>query len=149
MNHINYIGLGLLAGVALAVQVVLNGRLRTHLGGPMPATLVSLTVGAAAALAYCVLTRAPTPARADLAAAPWWAWVGGLLGVVYLWSAVVAAPRVGVAVTFALVIAGQVVTSSLIDHFGALGVDPHPLTPARVLGGLLVIGGVGLMAAGR
>ncbi|MBX9623326.1 MAG: DMT family transporter [Gemmataceae bacterium] len=149
MNHIIYIGLGLLAGAALAVQVVLNGRLRTHLGGPMPATLVSLAVGAAAALAYCLLTRAPAPTKADLAAAPWWAWAGGLLGVVYLWSAVVAAPRVGVAVTFALVIAGQVITSSIIDHFGLLGADPHPATPARLLGALLVVAGVGLMASGR
>jgi len=49
-------------------------------------------------------------------------------------------PFVGFTVTAALI------TSLLIDHFGWFRMQPHPLNVGRIIGGLLLIGGITLVA---
>jgi transporter family-2 protein len=39
-------------------------------------------------------------------------------------------------------IAGQVIVSILLDHFGAVGFAPRPATLPRLLGALLLVAGV-------
>lgn len=148
MNAI-YPLLALAAGAALATQVALNGKLKAHLGTPVQATLISLAVGAVAALAICLIARYPWPDRASLLATPWSAWAGGLLGVVYLSATVIVAPRLGVAATFGLVVVGQIVTALVMDHFGLLGVPVNPLSTWKLLGIALVIGGVVVLATAK
>ncbi|MDB5384873.1 MAG: hypothetical protein JWM11_519 [Planctomycetaceae bacterium] len=148
MNAI-YPVLALAAGAALATQVALNGKLKYHLGKPMQATLISLAVGTVAALAICLIGRYSWPDRASLAVTPWWAWCGGLLGVIYLWAAVVVAPRLGIAPTFGLIVAGQIVTAKVIDHFGLLDVPVDPITGWKLLGVGLVIAGVAVLGSAK
>ncbi len=142
-----FLVLALAGGVALALQAGVNTQLKASMGTPMQTVLVSFGVGIVAALVYCLVAGYSWPSRSDLAAAPWTAWLGGLLGVAYLWCVVAAAPKVGTAVTLALVVAGQMTTALVLDHFGALGLPVHAASPVRLLGLLLLIGGVGLMAA--
>ena len=80
--------------------------------------------------------------RAQLAAVPAWAWLGGVLGAFYVASSVIVGPRLGAATLLALVVLGQLGTSLLVDHFGWLGFPHHPLTVVRVLGAALLFGGV-------
>jgi transporter family-2 protein len=141
--------LGLAAGTALAVQVAVNSQLRAGVGSPMVATLFSFAVGTAAALAYCLAVGGPWPSRAQLGVTPWWSWGGGLLGLFYLWCSVVVAPRLGVAPTLGLVVAGQLATATLIDHFGALGTVARPVSLGKLAGLALIAVGVGLVAAFR
>jgi transporter family-2 protein len=140
-----YFALALVAGAALATQVALNTQLRAAMGSPMQATLISMYIGATAALAYTLVARYPWPSASSLSSTPWWGWCGGLLGVVYLSATVVCAPRLGVAVTFGLVIAGQVVTSLVLDHFGLLSVPVTAATLQRVIGVGLIVAGVVVM----
>jgi bacterial/archaeal transporter family-2 protein len=44
-------------------------------------------------------------------------------------------------------VSAALVMSLLIDHFGWLRVDPHPISLARVAGGVLMVGGVALITA--
>ena len=141
--------MALIAGAALASQVAINSQLKTIVGTPIQATCVSLCIGAMATLAYSTIARQPWPRFGTVAESPWWAWSGGLLGIFYLWATVVTSPRLGVAMTFGLVIAGQVVTSMLLDHFGLFGVPVHPASSARLIGILLVIAGVAVMFLSR
>jgi transporter family-2 protein len=145
----HYLILALGAGGALAMQVALNSRLRGAIGQPIQATFVSLAVGALGALAWCLMARLPWPETSTLAAVPLIAWCGGLLGVFYLWGTVVATPHVGTAVTFALIIAGQICISLAIDHFGWLGATVHPLNLFRAIGAILVLVGASVLAAFR
>lgn len=130
------------AGVVLIVQVGINTTLRNSLGAPVIATLVSFLVGSVALVVFLGLTRTTWPARAQWLAIPWWAWFGGILGAFYVVSTIIAGPRLGAAALLALIVLGQLVTSLLVDHFGWLGFPQHPVTGLRLLGALLLFGGV-------
>jgi bacterial/archaeal transporter family-2 protein len=133
--------LALTAGVLLIVQVGVNATLRRALGSPVTAALLSFVVGAGA-LAVLLLFVRPWPGRAQFLAAPWWAWLGGLLGAFYVMSTIIVGPRLGAAALLALIVLGQLVTSLLVDHFGWLGFPQHAVTPLRLLGAALLFGGV-------
>lgn len=145
MNSASFFVLALTAGSAMAFQVVVNTQLRRFVGMPMIATLFSMAIGSAAALLYCVVARYPVPSVAEMRQSPWWAWLGGFVGVFYLWCSVVVSPRLGVSLTLALVVAGQIVTSVIIDHFGLLGAALRPLSTGRLTGVCLLVLGVAMI----
>lgn len=130
------------AGTALTVQVACNTQLRFQLGSPLVATLCSFLVGSVALALYVLLARQPLPASARLAAAPWWTWVGGLLGAAYVFATIVLAPRLGPGVMFGAIVAGQMMSAIVVEHFGVLGVTSHPASLARLTGVALIVAGV-------
>ena len=136
-----------LAGGATAMQAPTNARLAGALASPVNAAFVSFLVGTAA-LGLLALTLQTRPDAAAMKALPWWTWIGGLYGAVFVVSAAWAVPRLGVAMTVILMVAGQILISVLLDHFGALGVPKQPLNLTRLLGVALVFGGVLLVRRG-
>ena len=136
-----------LAGGATALQAPTNARLATAVAGPVNAAFVSFAVGTAALgiLAAILHTR---PDIAASKALPWYAWVGGLYGAIFVVAAAWAVPRLGVATTITLMVAGQLMISLVLDHFGALGVPQAPISLTRLAGVALVIGGVLLVRRG-
>jgi len=134
--------LGLCAGLVLTIQVGVNATLRKALGNPMTAALVSFIVGLAGLALYLLVTRASIPDRAALASAPAWAWAGGLLGAFYVASTIIVGPRLGAATLLALSVLGQLLASLFVDQYGWLGFPQHSITLARLLGAVLLFGGV-------
>jgi len=141
MQSLYYL-LGLGVGAGLVVQVGMNSTLRSLLGSPIVAALISFLVGSLALAVYAGLARTPLPLRAQLGAVPAWAWLGGVLGAFYVASSVIVGPRLGAATLLALVVLGQLGTSLHVDHYGWLGFPQHPLNLVRVLGAVLLFGGV-------
>ena len=141
MPHVLYV-LAFTAGVVLIVQVGVNTTLRSALDAPVLAALLSFLVGSVALVVFLLLSRASWPARAQWLATPWWAWFGGILGAFYVVSTIIAGPRLGAAALLALIVLGQLVTSLLVDHFGWLGFPQHPVSALRLLGALLLFGGM-------
>lgn len=137
--------LAVLVGFMLPVQAGINAQLRLTMGHPIPTAFVSFLVGTLALGAIALALRTPVPAVRAMGAAPAWHWVGGLLGAIYIAAAVVLAPRLGAATMTASVVAGQMLASLLLDHYGLVGFAVKSATPGRLLGALLVIGGVRLM----
>lgn len=134
--------LALAAGVLLPVQAGLNAQLRSALGSPAAAALVSFLVGTAGLAAVALLLRTPLPLGGAWAATRPWQWSGGLIGAVYVLAAIVLAPRLGAATLIAAVVAGQMITSLLLDQYGLVGFPVHSLTLVRLFGAALVIAGV-------
>lgn len=139
--------LAILVGFALPVQAGINAQLRLTLGDPIPTAFASFLVGTLALGVIALATRAPVPSLRLAAEAPAWHWTGGLLGAVYIAAAVVLAPRLGAATMTASVVAGQMLASLLLDHFGLVGFARQAATPGRMLGAALVVVGVRFMTA--
>ena len=132
-------------GARLAGQVGVNASLGKHLGQPVLAALASFSIGTLALFIYTLVLRLPWPAPSSVTGFPWWVWLGGLMGAVYVTASVILAPRLGVAVFTALVVAGQLVAALVMDHYGWLGMEVLPVTPGRLVGALLLAAGVVLM----
>jgi transporter family-2 protein len=138
--------LGLSAGFGLTLQIGMNSQLRRSLGSAYPAALVSFLVGTVALVLLVLVTRTSVPSRDTLAAIPWWAWFGGLLGAFYVAISTIVAAELGASSLLALVIAGQLAMALVIDNYGWLGLPVNPLTWTRVLGVALLGAGVWLVA---
>ena len=144
MKLLVYFALALMAGAFLPLQAGINGQLKAFVGGPAQAAFVSFTAGALALLGYLLASR--TPFAAAAAQANWWLWIGGgLLGACYVTLIIVLTPILGVALTFGLIIAGQMGMSLLFDQFGWLGLPVHALNLWRVAGAALIVAGVVLI----
>jgi bacterial/archaeal transporter family-2 protein len=137
----SYVVFALLAGAMLPIQFGINAQLAEWVGGSVRAAFISFFVGMVA-LFVAVLTtaRGGWPDRAG--DAPWWVWIGGLLGAFYVLGSIVTAPKLGAATLVALILAGQAVASLLVDHYGWVGFPEHPITALRVVGVALLAGGV-------
>ena len=133
------------AGGLIAVQLAANSKLGLYLGRPVGATLVSFLIGSLGLIVYMLLVRAPWPAVRTLTQAPWWALTGGLLGAAYVLATIIVTPRLGPGLTLGAVVAGQMIVALALEQAGALEVARHPITPARVLGVALIVGGVVLL----
>ena len=140
-----YLAFALAAGVMIPFQAGINAQLSTWVGGPMRAALVSFAVGTLGLLVLSLALFRDWPSPGKLADAPWWIWVGGLLGAFYVFGSIVTAPRLGAVTLVAAVLAGQALASVLIDHFGWVGFDEHPVNLGRIAGLVLLAAGVALV----
>ena len=82
---------------------------------------------------------------AKIGEAPWYLYLGGLLGVAITYLVVASIPRVGVAAATTAIIVGQVGMACLADHLGLFGMDQYPFTWYRLAGLVLLAAGAGLM----
>ena len=98
-----------------------------------------------AALAILAMALQQRPEMTATRGLPWYAWTGGLYGAVFVVAAAWGVPRLGVATTITLMVAGQLLIGLALDHFGAFGAPTHPINLGRLAGVALVIGGVVLV----
>lgn len=136
------LAVALLAGAAVPFQAGSNAALGRLLGHPLWATLVSLLVSVLMVLPALWLMRVPAPQLAALGHAPWWSWLGGVAGVAYVTAALILTPRLGAAGFIVCVIAGQVVSSLVIDQWGLMGLPTRPLNALRLAGVGLIVSGM-------
>lgn len=134
--------LALLAGAALPVQTGVNSTLRAAVGHPLWATIISFGVGALTVGVLLLVLRVPVPLHLPPLG---WKWLGGSLGVVYVCLSLMLAPRLGSTALVATVLAGQLVASLVLDHFGWLGFPQHLVSLPRLLGAVLLGAGVWLI----
>jgi bacterial/archaeal transporter family-2 protein len=144
-----WIGLGLVGGAVLPVQGAVNARLRSDFDAPIAAGAWSFVIAAAAmALVLGALTtarRAPQTPPAGLRRLPWWGWLGGLCGAIYVTSVFLLIPEIGVAPTIALTVGGQQIASVFVDRHGLLRLPRRPISRARLLGVGVLLAGVALV----
>ncbi len=137
--------LALTAGASIVVQGVLNAHLRGALGSAAWSGLANYAVGLACMGLLALSLREGPPALATVARLPWWAWCGGAFGAVFIGLSILLVPRLGAAPFIALLVAGQMLASVAVDHLGWMGMPRHPLDTPRLLGILLLVGGVVLI----
>ena len=134
--------LAALGGAAITVQAGLNGQVARAMGHPLWGTLVSLSVSVLCVLPMLVVFRAGQPNLGNFGGTPWWIWVGGALGALYITVALMVAPEIGAVTFVAAVVMGQVIASLLLDQFAVAGFPSRPVTVLRLVGAVLVVAGV-------
>ncbi|KAA8746795.1 DMT family transporter [Corynebacterium tuscaniense] len=129
-------------GAVIPAQTAVNSRLRTSVGAPLPTSFYSFTV---AFLCAVTLAVAISGFRWDFAAAaaePWWVWIGGVMGTVFLTGNVLLFPRLGSVETVVIPILGQVIMALVIDQFGIFGAPQTEASALRLLGAVVVLAGI-------
>ena len=141
-NNYFFIVLAVIAGIMMPTQAAINNKLAVTVNSPVLAALVSFVVGTIALLLYVLAAGVPLGNLLDAKNASAVAWTGGILGAFFVASTVALVPRLGVALTFSLIIAGQMLITLVIDHFGLLGVPVKEVNLIRVFGVTLITIGV-------
>jgi len=136
-----WIIIAFVSGAFLPIQAGLNSRLGKSIESPVYASLISFMVGVFALLIYIMITRQHV-SWVGIKAVPAYAWLGGVLGAFYVTAIILAFPKIGPALTFGLVVAGQMIMAMLLDHFNVLVAQQHVINIWRVLGVFLIIVGV-------
>ena len=144
-NNYLYLLIALLAGAMMPTQAATNNKMAAFVDSPVLAAFISFFVGTIALFAYILISGIPLGNLAGAKDATAIAWIGGLLGAFFVAATVTLVPRLGVAMSFSLIIAGQMMVTILIDHFGLLGVEVKPISFARIAGILLITAGVVLI----
>lgn len=127
------------AGGLIAAQAPINAELGRATGN-LAAALVSFLVGTAA-LAAIVVLSGKAGGLGNAFDVSWYYLLGGLLGAIYVFNALVAISAIGAGGVAAATIFGQLTASVAIDRLGLFGLDEVPLTPERVLGVVLLLVG--------
>lgn len=139
-----YIALAAIAGFFLPLQSLINARISGMINGPIMAALVNFVGGTVALLLIIALFRIPLPTAAQAAQVPSYGWITGLFGVLFVAQAAFTVPKLGAAGMIALVVAGQMLGSIALDHFGVLQ-PVQPVTLQKALGAVFLMAGVYLI----
>lgn len=134
--------LALIAGFIIPTQAGINAQLSVWTRSPVLAATISFAVGTAALILYAIIMRIPMPNWASASEHPWWIWIGGVFGAFFVTATIMLAPKLGAALMVVLVLAGQLVASLILDHFGWLGFPVQEISAGRILGIVLVGAGV-------
>ncbi len=137
--------LALAAGSALPVQAGVNAAIARYAGRAEWAGFISFAVGVVGLALWLAAARLAPPSALALSRAPWWAWLGGLLGAFYVTAVVFLTPRLGVAATLGLAVAGQMFGALVLDQLSAFGLAYRPVTPTRLAGAALLVAAVVLI----
>ncbi|MBP3040425.1 DMT family transporter [Bacillaceae bacterium Marseille-Q3522] len=134
---------GVAAGMVSPVQTSINARLRVAVGSPFIASTISFFI---ATIVIVLLTlcieRKLTFDPKFIPSSPWWLWIGGFLGVIFVTANILLLPIIGSALTVVAIVSGQMLIALVIDHFGWFGVTQHKLNIPRLAGLVLLITGV-------
>jgi transporter family-2 protein len=134
--------LAVLAGAVLPLQAALNARLGKAVINPLYGAWLTFIVGAVGLLIYLLLARVSFATVQNAYTEHWSVWMGGLLGAFYVVSLIILVPKLGTALSFGLIVAGQMSFSLLFDHYGWWGVPVQPINWTKIMGVVLIIGGV-------
>src|SRR5690349_18214704 len=135
--------LAVAAGLAGSVQVALMSRLGERIG-VLEALAFSTVLTAGGACVVLVLARRSVAGFERALDQPWWMLLGGVMGLLIVFTVTYSGPRIGVAATVGILIAGQLAMGAAIDKWGLFGSARIDLHWPRLLGIALLAAGAAL-----
>ena len=128
--------------MAVALQPSINARLAQKIG-ILESACVSFAVGTLVLL-FIVLISGRGNLKGIYSVA-WWELTGGILGALFVSLTILVVPRIGTSATMAAIIAAQLTTGLILDHFGLFGFKVFPFDLKRLMGVAFLTLGAGLM----
>ena len=148
MHILAYMLAAVLVGVAVSIQPPMNAVMARAIGSPFGAATISIGLALATSMVLITFTGYGEITRARISQVPWWVYLAGIIGVIFVAGSVVIAPVTGSLIFFVCLIAGQLIGSAVSDHFGAFGLDIREISLARLGGIALVLAGAVLASNG-
>jgi transporter family-2 protein len=137
-----YIALAVVAGAVLPLQAGLNVQLGKSVHQPIFAAFASFLIGSLGLLVYLLALKFDFTTVSQTKSVPPVVWLAGILGAFYVAAVIILAPRLGTALTFSLVVTGQMVISLILDHYGLMGLPVKQINWQRMVGVAFLITGV-------
>ena len=138
--------LALLSGFCLAIQPAVNGHLGIGISSGIQAALISFLIGTILLIAINVILKQMTSVKmAFQKKAPWWFYMGGFLGALYVFFALVITPEIGTGAFVIFVLIGQMVVSLLIDNYGLLRSRIRKVSYIQIIGLVVMLLGAGIV----
>lgn len=134
-----------IGGVLQAFGAPMNGQLKASVQNPWLASAISFGLVAMVFIAAFAVMPKPLPTTEGIKTMPWWAPLGGLVGVVAVYAGLTLVNKVGAGPYTALTVTAALITSLAIDQFGLFNMQVHAINAWRICGALLLIAGVGLI----
>lgn len=148
-DSIYFISAFLIGGGAI-LQSALNAQLKTSLSTtPLIAAFASVLVSTIFLGIIILVNQQVMPTSNALSTTSAYKWTGGIIGALFVLGIVFVAPKIGLANTFGFVVAGQMIISLTLDHYGALGMKESPISITKIIAAMLIIVGVVLLGQAR
>lgn len=132
--------IGLIGGIAIGIQAPLSSLLSQRLGVFESVFIVHIG-GAIVALVPLIIYGAKFSLWRTV---PWYAFGAGTFGLLVISVMSYLIPRAGIATSLIILLAGQLLMGTILDHFGLLGAVQRPFDLTRVVGLSVVLAGVWL-----
>lgn len=133
--------LALLIGALISIMVSFNSGLEGYVGSTYSVVIIH-AIGLIAILIVAAIKKEKIVIKEAI---PFYLFLGGIFGVMLTLVNVITIGSIGVALTTALSVFGQLVFSSLVDHFGLFGLTKYEFNPKKLVGLLIVFVGLVIM----
>lgn len=144
-NELIYFALALVTGALIPVQAATNAVFNKSVGSPSIAGLMVFVIGLVGMILFVLISRAALPSARQLAGAPAYSYLGGIIVATYVVMITILVPRIGVGAAIGLIVTGQIICAVTIDHFGLFNVAVRHIDASRIAGVLLMMGGIYLV----
>ena len=128
-------------GMAVAIQAQFMGLMDRSIGNA-EAVFITYCGGGVLIAGLLLLMRGGN--LGEWRSVPWYALTSGIFGLVIVGSIGYSVPRLGLVASMTILVAAQLLTGAVLDHFGLLGADPRPLDLSRIVGMGVLVGGIWL-----
>lgn len=126
-------------GLLVPFQAIINARLSSAVGSTISAALISFAGGFLVFLIAELVSPHHFPRLGELMAIPPYLLTGGIIGSIFVVSAIFIVPKLGSTGWITLIVAGQLVMSLLLDHYGILGLPVKNFNWIRLSGALMLL----------
>ena len=128
----------------MASQTAVNSHLGAVVGSRFYAALINFCVGLSILfILYLILGRGKKP-KVKEENSPWWIWIGGLFGVLFVVGNIITAQALGTGMAVIILLTGLMIGGLLVDQFGLFESKQRPVSWKEILGVLVMVCGAAL-----
>lgn len=135
---------GISGGTVFAMQPPMNSLLSASLSSAVHAAFFSFLSATIVLLLVVVVLKNNRQHLSSVFSLqrPWWSWLGGIIGGIFVTGFAYFAAKVGVGVLLVTSICGMLTCSLMLDKFGWLGAKKRPIGWLQYVGLLCVVAGI-------
>ncbi len=133
-----YKSLAMINGMLITIMILSNG-LMVEIFGNTPSVLANHLIGLTA---ICIVITATKEKWVPLKGIPLFFLIGGITGIANVYLTNISFLTLGATVTVMLSMVSQMMSSTVIDHYGFFGRTKYPFIPQKLIGISMIVAGM-------